>query len=249
MIQLVLHSANKKQQWLLVNKIALAAGKETLESIKMRGQRGMLIVFEGLDRSGKSTQVKLLHEALNSMNRQCEVWRYPNRTTSIGKLINSYLNKEIEMEDHAVHLLFSANRWETVGEMTTALNSGTNLILDRWKALNPAINYLYFIILLRLNLTDMPIPELLTRRPSPALMWTGASSVTEACPNRTWCASWIRNRRAWLVGPISEMNATRQLTSRSWSIIILQSSLTWASRVKSVWSWMPRKRLKAYTRV
>jgi dTMP kinase len=114
-----------------MNKNALAAGNQTLESIKMRGQRGMLIVFEGLDRSGKSTQVKLLHEALNSMNRQCEVWRYPNRTTNIGKLINSYLNKEIEMEDHAVHLLFSANRWETVGEMTTALNSGTNLILDR----------------------------------------------------------------------------------------------------------------------
>lgn len=93
--------------------------------------RGLLIVFEGLDRSGKSTQVKLLNEALNSMNQTSEIWRYPKRTTSIGKLINSYLNKEIEMEDHAVHLLFSANRWETVTEMKAALNSGTNLIMDR----------------------------------------------------------------------------------------------------------------------
>ncbi len=97
----------------------------------MRGQRGMLIVFEGLDRSGKSTQVKLLNEALNSTNRYSEVWRYPNRNTSIGKLINSYLNKEIEMEDHAVHLLFSANRWETVNEMIKTLSNGTNLIMDR----------------------------------------------------------------------------------------------------------------------
>lgn len=99
---------------------------------KMRAQRGLLIVFEGLDRSGKSTQVKLLNDALNSLNSPSEVWRYPKRTTSIGKLINSYLNKEIEMEDHAVHLLFSANRWETVDEMRKALNNGTNVIMDRY---------------------------------------------------------------------------------------------------------------------
>ena len=94
--------------------------------------RGLLIVFEGLDRSGKSTQVRLLNEALNSNNKPSEVWRYPNRTTSIGKLINSYLNKEIEMEDHAVHLLFSANRWETVDNMKATLNNGTHLIMDRY---------------------------------------------------------------------------------------------------------------------
>ena len=93
--------------------------------------RGLLIVFEGLDRSGKSTQVKLLNEALNARNHTSEVWRYPNRTTSIGQLINSYLNKEIEMEDHAVHLLFSANRWETVNDMRAALNFGTSIIMDR----------------------------------------------------------------------------------------------------------------------
>ncbi len=51
------------------------------------------------------------------MNIESEVWRYPNRTTNIGKLINNYLSKEIELEDHAVHLLFSANRWETVDIM------------------------------------------------------------------------------------------------------------------------------------
>ena len=94
--------------------------------------RGLLIVFEGLDRSGKSTQVKLLNEALNSSNLKSEIWRYPNRTTNIGKLINSYLCKEIEMEDHAVHLLFSANRWETVASMREKLNAGVNLILDRY---------------------------------------------------------------------------------------------------------------------
>ena len=32
----------------------------------------------------------------------------------IGKMISDYLSQKTEMEDHAVHLLFTANRWETV---------------------------------------------------------------------------------------------------------------------------------------
>ncbi|CAF0899994.1 unnamed protein product [Brachionus calyciflorus] len=70
--------------------------------IKNMTQRGLLIVFEGLDRSGKTTQAKLLSDALN------------------------------KLEDHAVHLLFSANRWETVKEMKEKLNLGINLIVDRY---------------------------------------------------------------------------------------------------------------------
>lgn len=36
------------------------------------------------------------------------------RSTEIGKLLSSYLEKKREVEDHSVHLLFSANRWEQV---------------------------------------------------------------------------------------------------------------------------------------
>lgn len=35
-----------------------------------------------------------------------------DRTTTIGQMINSYLSNMTEMDDHAIHLLFSANRWE-----------------------------------------------------------------------------------------------------------------------------------------
>lgn len=74
----------------------------------------------------------MLHDALNELKMESEIWRYPNRSTSIGRLINSYLTKEIELEDHAVHLLFSANRWETVDQMKEKLNKGVNLIVDRY---------------------------------------------------------------------------------------------------------------------
>lgn len=36
----------------------------------------------------------------------------PERTTAIGQTINSYLLSQTEMDDHAIHLLFAANRWE-----------------------------------------------------------------------------------------------------------------------------------------
>lgn len=37
---------------------------------------------------------------------------YSDRTTPIGQMINSYLSGQSDQEDHVIHLLFSANRWE-----------------------------------------------------------------------------------------------------------------------------------------
>ena len=65
-----------------------------------------------------------------------EVWRFPDRTTAVGKCIDAYLRGEDghngPLSDATVHLLFSANRWERAAEMEAALASGTTLILDRY---------------------------------------------------------------------------------------------------------------------
>ena len=47
--------------------------------------------------------------------------RFPDRTTVIGSVINSYLTLAKELDDHAVHLLFSANRWELEQEIRNKL--------------------------------------------------------------------------------------------------------------------------------
>ncbi|XP_069326909.1 thymidylate kinase isoform X3 [Eulemur rufifrons] len=80
----------------------------------MAGRRGALIVLEGVDRAGKSTQAGRLVAALSAAGRRAELLRFPERSTEIGKLLSSYLEKKSEVEDHSVHLLFSANRWEQV---------------------------------------------------------------------------------------------------------------------------------------
>lgn len=75
--------------------------------------RGYLIAVEGCDRCGKSTQCFRTKEWLEAQTgRPVEYWKFPDRTTPIGQLINGYLAGGMDMPDEAIHLLFSANRWE-----------------------------------------------------------------------------------------------------------------------------------------
>lgn len=104
----------------------------SVSSSSTGSDRGFLVVIEGLDRSGKSTQTSLLTEAIKSHKMPTELWKYPNRETELGKIIDKYLRKEVEMDDRAVHLLFSANRWEMEAKMREKLNAGINLVVDRY---------------------------------------------------------------------------------------------------------------------
>ncbi|XP_016089628.1 thymidylate kinase-like [Sinocyclocheilus grahami] len=98
----------------------------------MSYRRGALIVLEGVDRAGKTTQCQKLVQALQQSGRAAEIIRFPDRATKIGQLISSYLEKKSNLEDHTVHLLFSANRWEMVPLMKQKLEQGINLVVDRY---------------------------------------------------------------------------------------------------------------------
>ena len=95
-------------------------------------KRGVFVVFEGVDRSGKSTQCKLLVEGLRAKGRSAELRRFPERSTGIGQLIDKYLKRELELDDRAVHLLFSANRWDEAAKIERALASGVDVVCDRY---------------------------------------------------------------------------------------------------------------------
>jgi dTMP kinase len=73
--------------------------------------RGKFVVFEGLDRSGKTTTVNKVCERLSAMY-PTEKMGFPNRDTEIGKIIDRYLRKEISLTDETIHLLFSCDRYE-----------------------------------------------------------------------------------------------------------------------------------------
>lgn len=96
--------------------------------------RGALICFEGVDRSGKSTQCEMLVQALREhYNTPTKLISFPDRSTSTGKLIDAYLKRDTELLDgHAVHLLFSANRWEMMDKVRDALEDGITVVMDRY---------------------------------------------------------------------------------------------------------------------
>ena len=99
----------------------------------MKPCRGALIVFEGLDRSGKTTQCSLLTQRLNSeLGLKTVSLKYPNRDTPIGKLINDYLLKKVSFDDRCIHLMFSANRWEQNRVVKQYLDDGITCIVDRY---------------------------------------------------------------------------------------------------------------------
>ncbi|KAK4621772.1 Thymidylate kinase [Fulvia fulva] len=96
-------------------------------------RRGRLIVFEGLDRSGKSTQCERLVTWLREkQDRGSWHMRFPDRTTVIGQMINGYLQGASQQEDHAIHLLFSANRWEAADRIKQLISSGIDVVIDRY---------------------------------------------------------------------------------------------------------------------
>lgn len=90
--------------------------------------RGRLILIEGLDRSGKSTQAEILAHELNA-----RLLKFPDRLTPVGQLLNQYLvNADFDLSDQTAHLLFSANRWEVARDMEAVLNAGQSVVLDRY---------------------------------------------------------------------------------------------------------------------
>ncbi|TGO43298.1 hypothetical protein BHYA_0002g01030 [Botrytis hyacinthi] len=94
--------------------------------------RGSFILIEGLDRAGKTTQVKKLCDKLYASGRNVKLMRFPDRTTSIGQQINSYLQSSTALPDQSIHLLFSANRWEKAQEIRDLIAQGYTIVCDRY---------------------------------------------------------------------------------------------------------------------
>ncbi|CZS89476.1 hypothetical protein WAI453_002689 [Rhynchosporium graminicola] len=94
--------------------------------------RGAFILIEGLDRTGKTTQVKRLSDRLHASGHNVKTISFPDRTSPIGKMIDGYLQSSIDMDDHAIHLLFSANRWEKAKWIESTLLSGYTIVCDRY---------------------------------------------------------------------------------------------------------------------
>lgn len=97
-----------------------------------RLNRGLLIVFEGLNVSGITTQIQKLKNALRFCDQRVEVFEFPNLYTDSGKKIKNVLDGKIIMDKKELYSLFVENRTELLEEIEFRLDSGIHVICDRW---------------------------------------------------------------------------------------------------------------------
>ena len=92
----------------------------------------MLVSFEGLDGSGKTTQVERLRAALEAEGREVVTAREPGGT-ALGEQIRELVLHGGEMTPWAEALLYAAARAELVAEVIEpALARGADVLLDRY---------------------------------------------------------------------------------------------------------------------
>lgn len=116
-------------------------------------KRGKIILIEGTDCSGKKTQTELLLDRLNKESIPCKLISFPRYNTPTGRIIGqSYLGKERDywkgdsawfgeadsLDPKIASLYYAADRKASVDEINKILDSGCNLILDRYYTSNMA---------------------------------------------------------------------------------------------------------------
>ena len=97
----------------------------------------MLIVLEGLDGAGKSTQVKLLKEYLISKGVNLRYLHFPRYDAPLyGDLIGKYLRGDLgkidQVHPQIVALLFALDRQDAAGQINSWLENGDCILLDRY---------------------------------------------------------------------------------------------------------------------
>jgi len=95
---------------------------------------GHLIVFEGLDQSGKQTQAELLRDRLKDDGRKARLVSFPDYGTTIGEEIARALQGEREYGADVMQLLYIANRYERKPDLQRWLDGGLVLVCDRYVA-------------------------------------------------------------------------------------------------------------------
>ncbi len=97
----------------------------------------MLIVLEGLDGAGKSTQIRLLREWLAQQGRVSEYVHFPRFDAPVyGELIARFLRGEFggveRVDPYLVALIYAGDRADAAPQLRRWLDEGKTVVLDRY---------------------------------------------------------------------------------------------------------------------
>jgi dTMP kinase len=104
--------------------------------------RGKFIVLEGIDGSGKRTQIEALARELSHRGMALSQISFPNYSGFFGKLVAQFLNGEFgplsAVDPHFSALLYAGDRLESKSAIESALAAGKIVLADRHVASNLA---------------------------------------------------------------------------------------------------------------
>ena len=103
--------------------------------------RGKLIVFDGLDGSGKATQSFLLLRRLKKEGKRAHRIEFPQYAKNVfGELIGEYLRGKfgdfVKMDPRLASVLFAADRFESSSKIQAWLKAGDIVVADRYTSAN-----------------------------------------------------------------------------------------------------------------
>ena len=105
---------------------------------------GRLIAIEGIDGSGKRTQINLLHEVIAAGEGGHSVYStgFPQYDSWFGKMVGQFLNGELgaleAVDPHFTALLYAGDRFEAKPKIDAALSEGKIVLIDRYIGSNLA---------------------------------------------------------------------------------------------------------------
>jgi dTMP kinase len=108
----------------------------------MNKTHGKLIAVEGIDGSGKRTQVALLSNALRQRGYPVQQTGFPQYESWFGKMVGQFLDGQFgdleSVDPRFAALLYAGDRLEAKPALDAALHNGEIVIADRYVASNLA---------------------------------------------------------------------------------------------------------------
>jgi dTMP kinase len=98
--------------------------------------KGKLIVLEGTDSSGKTTQYNKLIERLTAEGQKIVQYHFPKHGNLFGEVVDDYLmgkfGKKEDLAPEFIAMLYMTDFYNSKKEMETALAEGKTIVLSRF---------------------------------------------------------------------------------------------------------------------
>jgi len=115
--------------------------------------------LEGIDQAGKETQSSPLQREFHRRGLTYVTLDFPAYSSVIGKEIRAFLNGRRSYNSHALHMLYSLNRWENREKLMLALDTADIVMTDRYTPSNIAYGLAKGLKLDWLSGLDRGLPE------------------------------------------------------------------------------------------